>query len=1535
MNGSSDRPDDDLAAEFAAFYFPESPDTTEVSGDSWSRLARHLALGDVREAGETSVGTTELDDGSVEVQVVADDIPLLVEAVLAVIDAAGLTITANEHPILAVRRDGDGRIVGLEESAPGVGGGPAAESWISVTTGPAGGCDTDLLRADIGGALVRAGAVHVDGAQIARRLSDLTESISDDDEDADLLSWFAIRDNFLAVGYREAGPGPGGLGVWRDAATSRPQPLAAADPVTVDHAYLPTGLLRTRFPIMLRVRVDGSEHQVVGTITSIGAYQSVRSIPGVRGKVADVLHGLALAEDSYGGLAALELLQTYPLAELMVADSEDLTRRIAHLFDAQTTRDPRFYARTGADGFASILVFMPREHYSSDVRARIVALLEDQLDGSQTEFLTRLSHSPLAQLQVVMRTEADVSTAVGGDLLEHLTEEVRTWSDRVRELRPADPETARLLGTVSERYRDEREPADAAVDLPIAARLAVDDLHVHLDRTVDEAWRFVLYLADQTAALTELLPMLQSLGLTVIDEHPHTVDRPDGVAVNVYDFTVHPAPHVELDATPGLDERVADAFADMWLGETEVDGLNELVLRAGLPSRQVAIIRTYTRYLNQCGVGFTLAHVAEVLGGHRAVTRALVELFAASFDPDTGGTDRRAAAAESLRGHIAEILSLDADRVVSALATAVQATLRTNFYIEEHRPGIRRTIAVKLDTGAIEQAPQPRPQFEIFVYSPTVEGVHLRFGDVARGGLRWSDRREDFRTEILGLVKAQAVKNAVIVPVGAKGGFVVREPVAPTGDPAVDQQAFRDEGAACYRTFIGALLQITDNLDPATGAVRPPARVVRRDGDDPYLVVAADKGTAAFSDIANAVADQYDFWLSDAFASGGSVGYDHKAMGITARGAWESVKRHFWEMGVDTQTQDFTAVGIGDMSGDVFGNGMLLSRHTRLVAAFDHRHVFVDPEPEAATSYVERARLFALSRSSWDDYDRTLISAGGGVWSRQQKSVDVSPQMRAALGLAADVVALSPPELIRAILLAPVDLLYNGGIGTYVKSSTEADSAVGDKANDAIRVDGNRLRVKVLGEGGNLGVTERGRIEADLAGVRINSDAMDNSAGVDCSDHEVNIKVLLGAQVSAGTLAVDDRDDFLLSMTDDVAELVLADNIDQNAELGMARGTADDDTDLHGRMLAYLAAAGVDLELEALPTPRGLQRRRAGDLGRGLTSPELATMMAHVKLDAKARLLQSSLPDNEMFDALAASYFPDPVREKFADGIRAHRLKREIVTTMLVNRVVADAGMTHLYALAETSGTDVDDAMRATVVATRVFGIGALLAELRGERVAVAVVDDATRRVRGLLAAGARWFLTHRPQPLAMAAETTRYAEVADLGGRLDEWLSGTASGEVENRRTILVTAGVRPAAAQAVALSPHRLLLLDVLDLAEIADRSPDEVGELFFAVVERFGIDELSTHIDQLAHGDRWTVLARLSLRDELQSVLRALTRAILTMSEPDEPAEQKIDDWAQARSALIGRAQATLADLAAGGEWNLATLSVAVRSLRGIVG
>ncbi|MGO3327841.1 NAD-glutamate dehydrogenase domain-containing protein [Gordonia sp. (in: high G+C Gram-positive bacteria)] len=1516
-----------MRSELAARYRAGAGDVPAEQIDR--RLERHVAVGDTRSPGEILVSAARADGGGIDVHAVLDDVPLLVESILTAVGDAGYVITAIDHPQLTVARDVQGRLVGLDDDG-------IAESWITVVTAPESDADLTALESSVASAASLAMSVRDDTATMRARLTDVTAAIADHGaaaEDVRILEWFASRGNFVGVGYRAATIDPDGgevLGVWRARATHRPTPLTADSGVDVDRAWLPTGLLRGQFPTLLRVTDGGVEHQFLGIITGAGAHQSIHDIPGVRVTTARVLDGLGFTQESYGGTAAVDLLQAFPIVELFAADADDLTARVGELLDAQAARTPRFQVRPGVDGHTvSAMVFMAREVYSTAVRIRLTEIIKAAHGGQETEFATRLSQSPLAQLQLLMHVPHPVvlDDAEGVSCQRQLADAVRTWDDKVRDHAAADAASLSLLQHVSERYRDGRDPAAAAADLPIAASLEAGDMDVRVDihegggsSDVDDVWTFTLYLCDREAALTDVLPVLQSLGLTVVDEHPYTIDRPAGPAVRVYEFTVTPAPGIDADRTLDLPARVADAFEQMWLGHADVDRLGELVLRTGLTARWVAMLRVYARYLGQCGFGYSLSHIAGVLGDQRTATEALVDLFAASFDPDGLDDARRDEASERLDAQIAAILSLDADRVVSAFAALVRATLRTTFYTESDG-WTRPTIAVKLQTGDVPQAPQPRPKYEIFVHSPLVEGVHLRFGDVARGGLRWSDRLEDFRTEVLGLVKAQAVKNAVIVPVGAKGGFVVRR-----------GPANRDEAIECYRAFIASLLQVTDDLDTATGAVVAPARVVCRDGDDPYLVVAADKGTASFSDIANEVSAHYGFWLGDAFASGGSVGYDHKAMGITARGAWESVKRHFREMDVDVQSQDFTAVAVGDMSGDVFGNGMLASRHTRLVGAFDHRHVFVDPEPDAESSYDERDRLFRMQRSSWADYDTSLISPGGGVWPRDVKSIPISPQMRVALGLADDVVELEPPELIRAVLLAPVDLLFNGGIGTYVKATDEADAEVGDKANDPIRVTGAQLRVKVVGEGGNLGVTEHGRIEADLSGVRINSDAMDNSAGVDCSDHEVNIKVLLDSQIASGALEEADRVDFLESMTGEVAELVLADNIAQNAELGLARATADDDVEQHARLLGELADGGVDLDLEALPHPRQLRARRNGELGRGLTSPELATTMAHVKLQTKGRLLATSLPDNDVLTPLAAEYFPQAIRKRFPEGVADHRLRREIVTTCLVNRVVDDGGIGHLLSIQESTGADTGEGARAFVVADGVFGITGLIDAIREQPVPANVGDDMTRRVRRLLATSSRWLLAHRPQPLAIAAEITRYRDVVDSASDLGGWLRRDDEDPVEQAYR---EAGVDPAVARAVAESEHRVHLLDVHDIADIADRDRSEVGELLFAVLDHFGIARLLAAVDGLDHGDRWHLLARVALHDDLLTVLRGLTDSILSMSETDESPSEKIAEWSAGRTALLSRAGATLDDLTAAARWDIATLSVAVRALRSVIG
>jgi glutamate dehydrogenase len=1183
--------------------------------------------------------------------------------------------------------------------------------------------------------------------------------------------------------------------------------------------------------------------------------------------------------------------------------------------------------------FTSCLVYVPRDRYTTSSRMAMADVLQNHLGGTSVDFTVRLTESALALVHFTVHLDPDRAGAAQAEpvdvevLQDDLAEAIRTWDDRLLSL-PGSGDVAELLRGVPEAYKAGVEPAQALVDLRYVAGLeGPGDFGLRLYApSGGQDQRFTLYLAGASATLTAVLPLLQQLGVDVLDERPSEIVRPDGLRCWTYDFGLRMdvATHAALADRPQAEiaAQFTAAFAAAWRGEAETDGFSALVLRTGLSWREVAVLRAYARYSRQLGNPYGVYYIADTLLAHPAVARALIALFRARFDPALDPGAREAAEAEALataRELIDAVTGLDADRILRAGLEVIRATTRTNFY--RNRP----FLSFKLDPSAVPDMPAPRPRFEIFVYSPRVEGVHLRYGPVARGGLRYSDRPQDFRTEILGLVKAQAVKNAVIVPVGAKGGFVVRR-----------ADAGADEVVSCYRTFISGLLDVTDNL--VNGETVPPPDVVRHDDDDSYLVVAADKGTAKFSDIANEVAASYGFWLGDAFASGGSVGYDHKVMGITARGAWESVKRHFRELGVDTQTEEFTVVGIGDMSGDVFGNGMLLSPHIKLVAAFDHRHVFVDPDPDAARAFAERERLFALPRSSWDDYDRSAISPGGGVWPRTAKSLPVGPEMRAALGIAEDVRQLSPPELIRAILRAPADLLWNGGIGTYVKATDETHAAAGDKANDGIRADGRELRVRVVGEGGNLGLTQRGRIEFARAGGKLNTDAIDNSAGVDCSDHEVNIKILLDRLVAAGELDREGRNALLVEMTDEVAELVLADNRSQNALLGVGRAHAPGMIRVHRRFLADLQTRrGIDRHLEVLPDDAEFAALEAQ--GAGLTSPELATLVAHAKLDLHTRVLASDLPDTPVFANRIAEYFPRPLRARFPEAIAEHPLRREILTTLLVNETVDAAGMTFAFRNEDELGASPDDSVRAFAVATAVYDLPELWARLAAPEIPTAVSDRIVLVSRRLLDRAVRWFLNNRPQPLAVGSTITRFAgPVRELRARLPELLIGREWAEMQEAVADLEAKGVRGPLAREAAMLLDSYGLLDVVELVELADREkeprePFEVAQLYFAMSEHLGINPALTAVSGLERGDRWHSLARLSLRDDLYGSLRAVTLDALREAPPGTSVDETIAQWESANASRLLRARPALDQILTGERLDLATLSVVSRQLRGL--
>jgi glutamate dehydrogenase len=1575
----------------AYFHGPGSPaeiDWDELGPARRSQLTAHVELAYRRLPG-VAVTDISFDGSAVSVSMVADDMPLLVESATAALEASGLMVVRIDHPIMLVLRDGNGElreVIDSDQPVDTVRPDQRIESWIHVDAVPrVSPIDVSAVRDELDTVIGRIADVHTDRAAML----DLMAGLADDyrsyngtglpadldgaaaDEYGRVLRWLADN-NFSPFGYLHCG-GSGrertphrssGLGVWRTGAVEH-KATDGVGAVAVQQLYLPTRIQRSNFPNIIQVNDYNragehvGEHVFVGSFTPTALHENILDIPLLDTKVGAVLAAADVDASSYSGMAMLELLQTFPRSELFSLSAAELARTLTEVLEAVPNRQLRVFLRPDPTGeIVSALVYLPRDRYTTRLRVALQDLLLHELGGDALEYTARVSESPLALLHVVMRVRSgacrdlgDLTVGTPGQVAiqDKLIAAARGWDELLREVAATasgsvGPETiAFYAATLANSYKDIREPAEAYTDIDVVQRLDNGAFEVKLHRPLDEAadgtkdtqnWRFAFYLCGRSATLTEILPVLHSLGVNVLDERPFELRRPDGRDCYIYEFGLSLAEGMTVDeqTTTDVEQRFTDAFAQIWRGDAEVDDFNELVFRCGLTWRAAGMLRAYARYLRQCGSSYSTDHVASVLGANPEITKGLVELFAASFDPQSADEDRRSTVLERLAKAVGAIISLDVDRIISAFIAVLSATVRTNYYVSDPQGTPPKVFAVKLRPREIPQTPEPRPLFEIYVYSPGVEGVHLRFGSVARGGLRWSDRREDFRTEILGLVKAQAVKNAVIVPVGSKGGFVVKRPPLATGDAAADRDAYRNEGVECYRRFISGLLDVTDNIDQTSGAVTAPSGVVRRDDDDTYLVVAADKGTATFSDIANDVAAQYGFWLGDAFASGGSAGYDHKAMGITARGAWEAVKRHFREMGTDTQAEDFTVVGIGDMSGDVFGNGMLLSPHIRLLAAFDHRHVFIDPDPDPESSFAERRRLFELPRSSWADYDTDLISAGGGVWSRDRKSIPVSPETAAALGLADDVTALSPPDLIRAILLAPADLLWNGGIGTYIKASSQANESVGDKANDAIRVDGNELRVKVIGEGGNLGATELGRIEFDLSGGRVNTDAMDNSAGVDCSDHEVNIKILLDSQVSAGALAGEDRNPLLESMTDEVGDLVLADNVSQNAELGTSRSAAADTVEVDARLLKELAGRGVNLTLEALPRPADLIKRGNVTGRHGLTSPELATVMAHVKLALKSDMLGTDLPDNDVFAPRLLNYFPMPLQERFADGIAAHPLRREIVTTAVVNDLVDNAGITHVFRLCEGSGSTSADVVRSFQAVTQIFGLPQLWHDIAMAPCSVPTTDAMIVYARRLLFRASRWMIAGRPQPLAMAAEVTRYrALVTELSPLLPGWLRGSSAAGVERHASALRDDGVPDKTAEAVAVSLHRFCLLDIIDAAEISDREPAEVGELYFEVMNHLGVEDLLTAVSDLDRKDRWHSLARLALRDDLHSTLRSLCLVILDSGEPDESPAEKIADWELGNASRLSRVRATLADIAESGELDLATLSVAARQLR----
>lgn len=1040
-------------------------------------------------------------------------------------------------------------------------------------------------------------------------------------------------------------------------------------------------------------------------------------------------------------------------------------------------------------------------------------------------------------------------------------------------------------------------------------------------------------------ALRRVLPLLESLDIEALTAHATTATRDDGSTLHTYAFTVR-ADALGRDEAAHVATACEATFDAMWRGLSDVDDFNALVLAADLSWQQVAVLRALGRYLGQTRLPYGQDRIQQVLVGHPAATRAVVELFEARFGaPDHATTNepQRCAAVRDAQAHldkhIAEVVNLDTDRVLRAYNTLINAAVRTNAFRPDALTDTCPWLAFKFRSGVIEELPQPRPKFEIFVYSPTVEGVHLRFGPVSRGGLRWSDRLDDYRTEVLGLVKAQAVKNAVIVPAGAKGVFVPKRlrQEAP-GKRPISAVVDRAVGVAAYRQFISGLLDLTDNRAD-DGSTVAPRSVLCYDEPDPYLVVAADKGTATFSDTANKIAVDRAFWLKDAFASGGATGFDHKAMGITARGAWVSAAHHLRQLGIDVHRDDFSAVGIGDMSGDVFGNGMLLSPHLGLIAAFDHRHIFCDPHPDRAAAFAERTRLFNMASSTWADYDRSALSAGGGVWSRDAKIIPITRNLRAVLGVSEQTLTLTPDGLIRAILSAPVDLLWNGGIGTYVKARDESNASIGDKFNDGVRVDADHVRARAIVEGGNLGVSAQGRIEYARGGGLINSDAIDNAAGVDCSDHEVNIKILLDSVRDTG-FDVADRNRLLSAMTEQVAALVLNNNVTHNYILSSALHEAVGVIHVHAHMVADLETRrDLHRVRENLPLPEEFERLVA--TSEGLTAPQLATLLAHVKLDLKTSLIQSGVFDDPYFAPILLRYFPPVLRDRFADHIDAHPLRNDILATVVVNNMVAVGGLTYAYRLADDTGATIDDVIRVYSVAAEVFNFPALVHKIQAADLPMQVTNMLTIEARRLLDRASRWLLSNRPQPVQIAAEVARFRPtIAKLGRNVRTLLRGSESETVAAAIRAAIDQGVPRTIAYTVSESLYVFSLLDIVETEnETSSVNTRALAATYFALSDHLGIDDLLVAVSALPHGDRWHAQARLALREDLYRSLKSLTIDVINTTYPraDDDPWHRIQQWEELNQSRVQRSRRSLDELRSHAPHHLAALSVAATHIR----
>ncbi|WP_026986692.1 NAD-glutamate dehydrogenase [Fodinicurvata fenggangensis] len=1591
-----------VAQEFAKAFLEDAPpedildETPENLAGAIASLWHFAGQRQARTAKLRVYNPDEKQDGWTSqhsaLEIVNDDMPFLVDSVTAALNQMEIEVYLVVHPILLVERDDAGNLSSVADPAdPQNVGRPESNMLLLISEQPK--SRHKKVEKTLAAVLEDVRASVEDWRLMRQRCWDIIKELDRDpprlprdeiSEGIAFLEWLD-DDHFTYLGFREyrfTGKGKSavaeidsesGLGLLRDPQFSvfdglrdlgklpadvqdwlkKPELLRITKANSRSTVHRPTHLDTIAIKTFNSKGEVTGERLFIGLFTSTAYSRSPRHIPLLRHKVDETIEQAGFVPGSHNGKALLHILETFPRDELFQIHQEELTEIALGILNLQERQRTALFVRKDPfERFVSCLIYVPRDRFDTNLRHKLQHIVAEAYAGEVSSFQTMLGDSPLARLHVIVATKRGKVPKVDVRELEsRIAYTARSWVDSLERClvehygEQRGHSLLRRYGRAfSNAYKEQFTEEQALKDVQLMEKL--DDGHaieMDLYRPADsdaEQLNFKVFVPERPVHLSDVMPMLENMGLRVIGEVPYVLklddeqkkikEAPDEIWI--HDFELERQSSSELDVEK-FREAFHEVFQLVWSGRLENDGFNRLVLAAGLAAREIRIMRAFCRFLRQTQIPFSQAYMEDTLARNSELTRQIAGLFLRRFDPKRAHNRKQtekdcAKLVTEIEAGLDDVTNLDEDRILRRYLNLVLSTLRTNYFQPDETGTLKPYISFKFDADMLEELPQPRPFREIFVYSPRVEGVHLRFGAVARGGLRWSDRREDFRTEILGLVKAQQVKNAVIVPVGAKGGFVPKR----LPPPEAGRDAVMNEGIESYKTFIRALLDVTDNL--VEGKVVPPENVVRYDDDDPYMVVAADKGTATFSDIANGVAADYGFWLDDAFASGGSEGYDHKEMGITARGAWESVMRHFREVGHNTQEEDFTVIGVGDMSGDVFGNGMLLSKHIRLIGAFNHLHIFVDPDPDAEASWKERKRLFEKPRSSWTDYDSKLISKGGGVFDRKAKSIPVSAEMKACFGLEKDKV--TPNELVTAILKSQADLLWFGGIGTYIKASSESNAEVGDRNNDPIRVDGRDLNVRVIGEGANLGMTQKARIEFALAGGRINTDAIDNSAGVDCSDHEVNIKILLRGAVEAGKLSRKRRNALLEEMTEEVAALVLKDNYLQTQTISISNRLGVRLLDRFARFIRALEKADLlNRSLEALPDDETLKDRATANIG--LTRPELAVLLAYAKITLYEPLVESNLPDDDWLDRDLLAYFPQPLQQKYAKYAREHRLRREILATQLTNEVINRLGITFVFEMMERTGESPEQVLRAYVAARDSLALPELWQEI--ETLDNKVNTDLQAKLLtecGRLAERISLrFLRQGEKPLDIRATVERHGKGSkELFEALPSLLEEPDKGLLEQEAREYMANGVPESLAWRVAGLKHMTPASDIIQLAQTSGRSVTKTASLYFDVGARFGCDWLRRTAGRLPRDAAWTRSAITALVDDIYDYQADITAEVLTLSEKGGDPEEALKAWTEQRFLQVNRLDQLLGEVLNTQTPDLAMLTVANRQLKALI-